>query len=293
MHTQYIDHIVYNYNYYCYYILRSNEGAEATYISYDPGDQPRVSLPTLDAVSAALQNTAPPIGVLEQLFLGGEAVEVEPVTVSGPAQIQGETLRETQVVPNAQTGLNDVVETVTTTVNNLTYSDNRVTNKPTTTTTYVNGRLVSTQTQPLKPPNKPPTNSPNTPKPPTIRPDVDINLLGCGLPNTPKCRIDEDGTPSAVDDTHKSDIDDELKGIRDLADNPRDFWPEFRDIEWAFRLPTGCSAVDLPGFAPFIPSINVCKIQPVIHDLLSVVWILSGILGSIGIFWRSVFAQSS
>lgn len=264
---------------------------------------------TIDSIAEQLAATNNLTNVLLELLNNGQSVDIEPLQITGPATVPGETTRETEQKPNPQTGRIDIIERVREIEHELEYDFNTITHKPIETIIeYINGVEVNRITRPFKP-RKPPRDRdldlPDLPDrgdddddPPRAQPkpprtDIDIELVGCGLPNTPKCRIDEDGTPLPVENTHKQDIDRELKTIRDLADNPHDFWPKLPEIEWFFRLPTGCSALELPSFAPYISSLNVCKIQPIFHDLMSVVWIITGIFGSIGIFWRSVFAQSN
>lgn len=241
--------------------------------------------PDWSTLSGNLQNTTPPIQVVEDLLLGGETVEPEALQVTGPAQVQGPTTTTTEIKPNPETGQNDTVETRTSTQYQLSYSDNRITFKPTTTqTTYVNGRVVSTRTVP----------TPNTEtKPQNPEKPQEIKVETCGLPGKPACKIDETGTPEKHQDTHKEDVDASLSRVLDLANNPKDFWPELPSINWAFKLPTGCTAIQTPAFAPFLSEIDVCKFRPIFHDIMSVVWIIGGIFGSIGLFWRSVFSQSN
>lgn len=122
-------------------------------------------------------------------------------------------------------------------------------------------------------------------------PDQDIET--CGLPNTPACKINEEGTPEAQQDTHKKDVDDALVDLKRLSENPATFWPTFPEIRWDFALPTGCAAIAIPAFAPYLQVIDVCQFQPIFHDIMSAVWVLGGLFGAISIFWRSTFAKAA
>ena len=115
----------------------------------------------------------------------------------------------------------------------------------------------------------------------------------CGLPNTPPCKINEEGTPEAQQDTHKKDVDDALADLKRLSTNPATFWPTFPQIRWDFALPTGCAAISIPAFSPFLQEIDVCQFQPIFHDIMSAVWVLGGLFGAISIFWRSTFAKAA
>lgn len=122
-------------------------------------------------------------------------------------------------------------------------------------------------------------------------PEQDIET--CGLPNTPACKINEDGTPEAQQDTHKQDVDNALSDLNKLASNPASFWPTLPEIRWDFALPTGCAAIAIPAFEPWLQEIDVCQFQPIFHDIMSAVWVLGGLFGAISIFWRSTFAKAA
>lgn len=122
-------------------------------------------------------------------------------------------------------------------------------------------------------------------------PEQDIET--CGLPNTPACKINEEGTPEAQQDTHKQDVDNALSDLNRLASNPASFWPTLPEIRWDFALPTGCAAIAIPAFEPWLQEIDVCQFQPIFHDIMSAVWVLGGLFGAISIFWRSTFAKAA
>lgn len=232
--------------------------------------------PTWENVADALSSTQPPLGVVEELLNNGETVVVEPPSVTGPAEVAGQTSTVTENRPNPETGQMDRIDIRTENNWQLNYNSNQVTIRPNTTvTTFINGRpvLVSNPTQP--------------------KPPEEMKLETCGLPGKPACKIDETDTPQKVEDTHKADVDAALAQVGELAKNPAKFWPELPQINWTFTLPTGCSAIQTPAFSPYFSQIDVCKFQPVFHDVMSVFWIMGGIIGAIGLFWQSVFAQSN
>lgn len=65
--------------------------------------------------------------------------------------------------------------------------------------------------------------------------------------------------------------------------------PALPDLNWSFTVPTGCTPLALPGFAaltPSLASIDMCQFQPVIHDLLSMMWVAAGFFGAIALILR-------
>lgn len=113
----------------------------------------------------------------------------------------------------------------------------------------------------------------------------------CGLPDTPACKIDEEGTPEPEVDTSKKDIDDAINPIKIIIDNPISVLPELPALRWDFALPTGCTSIATPAFSPFLSEIDICPFQSVFHDIMSMVWVLGGLFGAISMFWRSTFAK--
>jgi hypothetical protein len=55
---------------------------------------------------------------------------------------------------------------------------------------------------------------------------------------------------------------------------------------WSFSLPTGCSAIAIGG--GFNMSLDVCQWQSMIHDLMSIAWILATIGGLFRIYMWGV-----
>ena len=119
------------------------------------------------------------------------------------------------------------------------------------------------------------------------QPEIEV----CGLPGTPACKIDETGTPEAKEDTAEADAKKALKPLDDLIANPQSALPTLPTINWAFTLPSGCAPIALPAFDPWLQEIDVCAFQPMFHDIMTFVWVLGGIFGAIGTFWRNTFSQ--
>lgn len=113
----------------------------------------------------------------------------------------------------------------------------------------------------------------------------------CGAPGQPRCAIDETGTPKGKEDTATVDAQKTIKPLDDFVKNPTSFLPTFPTINWAFTLPTGCSPIALTAFAPWLQSIDICEWLPMFHDLMSFIWVMGGIFGAIGTFWRNTFSQ--
>lgn len=112
----------------------------------------------------------------------------------------------------------------------------------------------------------------------------------CGAPPLPACavKVDETGVPAEgtaagrfgdantnVDGT-QSDAEGFLEGIADIT---------LPSWSWTFSFPTGCTPLVLPAFDDF--EIDVCQFQPMIHDLMSVLWVIAGIWGLINLFMRA------
>lgn len=108
-------------------------------------------------------------------------------------------------------------------------------------------------------------------------------IVTCGLPNTPPCKIDENGTPSPEDPFE--DPDSWFDPIRGVVENPQ---VADTSWSWAFALPTGCSVMTVGPFAGQAVSVDLCQYQPMIHDLLSMVWVAAGLWFAIGMVGRTL-----
>jgi len=109
--------------------------------------------------------------------------------------------------------------------------------------------------------------------------------ITCGLPGTPPCKIDETGTPG-FDDPFESDPKESW--FRPLLDLFQD--PDTADTSWSwsFALPTGCTPITVGPFAGQSVEVNLCTYQPMIHDLMSLVWVGATIWICVGMVGRTL-----
>lgn len=119
-------------------------------------------------------------------------------------------------------------------------------------------------------------------KPPTTREQAE-----CGAPGQPKCRIDETGTPNGKDASKAAEkaIDDlktkqsDALGASKLEETKVSNWT------WTFQLPTGCTDYLVPGMDV---SMNVCQFQGTIHDIMSMIWLMTTVWCCIGMVGRTL-----
>jgi hypothetical protein len=112
--------------------------------------------------------------------------------------------------------------------------------------------------------------------------------LECGLPNTPACKIDEDGTPEAPVDDGVALFNDLLPSCMRGSSDWMGCLPELPDVNWAFQLPSTCSAISIPGFQnEGLGSIDLCQFQSVFHDIMTMLWAAAGLFGAIAIVSRT------
>ena len=131
----------------------------------------------------------------------------------------------------------------------------------------------------------------------TTQPVVEENQITCGLPNTPACKIDEQGVEKVTEEYQQAadpetQAAEAMKPLADLVANPEAILPELPTFNWSFSLPTGCGVLSIPAFSPWIPAINVCQFQSMFHNIMSVVWVIGGLLGAIGLFWRDTIGKN-
>ena len=108
------------------------------------------------------------------------------------------------------------------------------------------------------------------------KPDDSKEQAACGAPGQPKCSINEAGTPGGKSafDSSNAGLEEGKKGwiaelgkIKDLA---APGWT------WTFQLPSGCTPLDVPAFNL---SLDVCRFQPIIHDIMSMLWAIATVMG--------------
>jgi hypothetical protein len=113
-----------------------------------------------------------------------------------------------------------------------------------------------------------------------------VEVKTCGLPGTPPCKIDESGTPSWDKGAPETLVPGVFAGLMACIASPLSCLPTLPSINWAFSLPTSCSVIPLPAFAPFVTQVDVCQFQSVIHDLMSLLWVAAGLFGAVTMVYR-------
>lgn len=96
----------------------------------------------------------------------------------------------------------------------------------------------------------------------------------CGAPGQPKCLIDETGTPSgegALGEGDGSAASTEAGFLSEIVKAQQLQAPQWT---WTFELPSGCAPFVMEAFNM---TINVCQWQPMIHDLMSIMWIMAAV----------------
>lgn len=113
-----------------------------------------------------------------------------------------------------------------------------------------------------------------------------VEIITCGLPGKPKCLIDETGTPESAEPQVQpskgaldSAVDKSRSAIDAVQSIPAPSW------SFSFRLPSGCT--------PFVTGLkgvvlDVCQYQPVIHDLMSMIWAAATAFALIGMVGRTI-----
>lgn len=236
-------------------------------------DKLTMSAPTLAEVQALIDLNFPP--VVDKPVLSGPASVSEFNTVKLGLDGTVEEI-EKRYIASFNPGQIDITTSVTTTVKTPA-------GQTTTVTTNADGTPGGTAVT-----TRPAASSTIT----TTTPGTDAPKV-CGLPGTPVCavKVDETGTAEAPKLDGQKTADDILKPLKDFAADPKSKLPSLPVLNWGFALPTGCTAIAIPAFAPYLQAIDICPFLPMFHDLMSVVWVLGGLFGAIGTFWRNVFSQ--
>lgn len=200
---------------------------------------------------------------------GGLSVEAGPLVVTGPNMVPGDPQSGTTTHPDGT-----VIVKTTTTDSNYTYDGNTVKRVPTTTTT-------TTTTEP----GSSPVTETTTETASDTRTACEIN------PASAECAASQPSAATPVLDGTKT-ADDAFKDLKDFVADPTSKLPSFPTLNWAFTLPTGCTAIALPAFDPWLQSIDICPFLPMFHDLMSVIWVIGALFGAISMFWRSTFSAN-
>jgi len=108
--------------------------------------------------------------------------------------------------------------------------------------------------------------------------------ITCGLPNTPACKIDETGTPTtgtiskAEADAAKASA---LGKITEIGAIQAPAWT------WSFSLPTVCSPITVGPFLTQTVTVDLCQYQPMIHDLVALIWAAFTVWACVGMVGRT------
>lgn len=114
----------------------------------------------------------------------------------------------------------------------------------------------------------------------------------CGAPGQPKCAIDETGTPTKAEGQDKY-----AEGVDALRDKQKEqidgAGQKAKDSvgEWgfSFALPTGCTPLTPEGYSI---TIDPCRWQGTVHDLMSMVWLIVTAWACIGMVGRTLSGGS-
>lgn len=214
----------------------------------------------LDAVAAksgwpAASKVSP---ALADAVNAGEGVKVAPGTVT--------TTTTTIVGPTTTTTNNDNSTKVTVQTWNVTTVGPVVTYRE---------NLKVTDTTPAGVTSTATTNKP-----------VEEKTITCGLPDTPKCKIDETGTPAdkaATFTQAETELDAQktaaIAEVAKAAVIPAPAW------SFTFALPTGCSSY-ATGIKNIV--ISVCSFQSTFHDLMSMIWAAVTAFAMMGMVGRTI-----
>jgi hypothetical protein len=218
----------------------------------------------VDAV-AAKSGWPPSTAILDVLSEVGHLTRLEPwmgpSTVSGPATSQG---------PQAVTQESNGDTTTTTTTYTHTYNGGDINTATSTTTTVTNtiGDTVSNTTTV--------ENAQPSPADPFVMP--------CGVAGSPACnvKVDESGMPPPPNlTTQETALDASKDGVLAKIADLESWTPG--DWTWTFSLPTGCAP--LPMYLGV--TVDVCRWQSVMHNIMGMIWALTGIAGLFAIFNRA------
>lgn len=193
---------------------------------------------------------------------------------------------EDQYVKLTNTGSNtiQVGEPVTTTVTN---PDGSTVTTTTTTTATAQGNQITfetktqTVTKDLAGNTTSTSTTTTTPTSPSNPNSPQQEIITCGLPDTPPCKIDETGTPAPPEDDGENKFKSLIPNC--LKTDWKKCFPELPDINWAFTLPSGCSPIPVPFGRFGFTEVNICPWQGMIHDIMSMLWAAAGLFGAIGI----------
>lgn len=184
--------------------------------------------------------------------------------------VVGDPLVTTTTNPDGSSVTQTTTTTATTSGDTVTFNTTTVTN-----TYNQSGQLTGTTTT---------TTTPTDPSNPNSPQQEDLE---CGLPGKPPCKIDEAGTPEPPVNDAEQTVRDLFSEWQACIDDIQACLPQLPDISWTFSLPSGCSPIPLPGFEKWgLSAVDICPYQPMIHNLMSMLWAAAGLFGAISIISR-------
>jgi len=205
--------------------------------------------------------------IVGDLIAAGKPVPHDPPVYDAPPSQVG--TRETTTHPDGSTTVRDRDWIITDTPDGYTWEP-RLREK-----TYAPGDTIPPQGSEL------PGGTTTTGAPPSEE------IITCGLPNTPPCKIDETGTPTAPANTSTADANGIFAGILTCVTTPSSCLPALPDMNWSFSLPTSCAPIPLSGFEAYsVNSVDICPYQTTIHDLMSLLWAAAGLFGAVSIIFK-------
>lgn len=111
--------------------------------------------------------------------------------------------------------------------------------------------------------------------------------ITCGLPNTPPCKIDESGTPTAPADDSATKAQGAVAAVTACVTSPSSCLPALPSLNWSFSLPTSCQPIPVAAFAKWgFDQVDICPYQPMIHDIMSLVWAAGGLFAAVGMMFK-------
>jgi len=114
------------------------------------------------------------------------------------------------------------------------------------------------------------------------------DIITCGLPNTPKCKIDETGTPTKGDfGSATTALNDASKAREDGLATVTSAQGKQTSWSWNLALPTGCQPLSLNMLIKTVV-FDPCAYQAVFHDLMSMLWAGATLFAVFGMVGRTL-----
>jgi hypothetical protein len=141
--------------------------------------------------------------------------------------------------------------------------------------------------------NSAPPSSGSTPPSGGTGGSVEIEVNTCGLPGEPPCKIDETGTPTGAGadassrssvETESAKLTDGIAGAVTGTGAPNASTSFFGSLSF----PTNCTPFSVGNSRWGTHTVNFCAFQPIVHDLMSIVWVFFTILASLSMVFRTM-----